>query len=530
MSNRASAVVRGLTVLCALSTTVLWGQDHPPVTSVKPPFSGAALPGQNKYLSPSRRMEPLSKEVQKWSGFSYTSDPTTLMPEVGYGFDSITSEVKLPCVVERDKDLEPPQSLGQDGHMNVEFVTDAESFSSQLNFSASASFGMGVFSADTSVNYFRSNKLTTYSSYLLISSTQRNQQQELADYHLTQAAQKVLKNKKTGLADFIKLCGDEYFVGKVTGGDILAILRALSSTDSEQSSINATLSASAYGNDVNASVSQQLQSLKSQGQLQIEITRHGPAEDWPHGTVDELLEYGRTFPSKVKAASTGAWPIEYQAIRYREVDQSITPEQSKFFDTESNYVRKLYTRRSAVTYVVGHPSDFAGFDPNKASKELDDLFDEISRVDQAALNCAADSGKCTPLNHKQIPLSPDRPGWVKIDPKRYTPAPVGGVFGDDAKLLEVQGFWFAHCDGNGNFLLSSPNQNNQITFTNRKTGVPQIAGVYQHPILLPPDNDASFMVVDGPPSKVPAVYLDNCPGDPSIAVRVSRPLYPEDFH
>jgi hypothetical protein len=97
----------------------------------------------------------------------------------------------------------------------------------------------------------------------------------------------------------------------------------------------ATLHAAAYGNSLDVSTRQKLESLRTQGKIELDILRKGPAEDWPHANIEELIEYARTFPKKVASNTGNAWTIEYITRDYDQLLNRtlLTEEQIKFYDS-----------------------------------------------------------------------------------------------------------------------------------------------------------------------------------------------------
>jgi hypothetical protein len=214
---------------------------------------------------------------------------------VGVGYDSVSSQLKPRCVVETSANLPPAESLGQNGTFLVNYVTSEDDIARALGIDGSASFGNGIFSADASVQYLSSSKITQYSSYLMVSSTNKNSQQLLTHYHLTSAAKRALKQ---GLPRFVQLCGDQFVSGIVTGGSLSAVISASSTTTAEQIDANATLHAAGWGGSIDLATQSKLQTFLSNGRLNINVIRQGPAEPWPTATVADFISYAQQFPQK----------------------------------------------------------------------------------------------------------------------------------------------------------------------------------------------------------------------------------------
>ena len=229
----------------------------------------------------------------------------------------------------------------------MNYVTSESDIARALGINGSASFGNGIFSADASVQYLSSSNVTQYSSYLMVTSTNKNAQQLLTRYHLTSDAKKALKQ---GLPQFVALCGDQFVSGVVTGGSLSAVISASSKTTAEQIDANATLHAAGWGGSVDISTQSKLQTYLSNGRLDIKVIRQGPAEPSPTGTVADFVAYAQSFPQKVAVGSTSAWVISYVTQTYDEIYQKwdAPPSQIAFFNAEGPYISR-YIRIGTIT-------------------------------------------------------------------------------------------------------------------------------------------------------------------------------------
>jgi hypothetical protein len=185
----------------------------------------------------------------------------------------------------------------------------------------------------------------------------------------------------------------------------------------------------------------------------------------------------------------------------------------------------LYARKAGLSYIRNHPQEFGTFSQTTLDQEVGILAAEINNIRNFAFACGRDSRKCQLPRHLDVPAPPDRVvGWQNVDPRIPRPIAFGGVSGEDKKIVEVRGAWYANCPGKAG--LQGPKDNNELTFHNRKTGE-DIKTSWFGPMLGPPDSDVLFRVLDGPTEPL---YADNCPVPGNeIQIRIFAPVYPGEF-
>jgi hypothetical protein len=401
-------------------------------------------------------------------------------------------------------------------------VTSEDDLARSLGVSANASFGNGVFSADASVQYLSSTKLTSYSSYLLVTSSNQNARQLLTHYTLTNEAKSALRS---GLPQFVKLCGDQYVSGLVTGGSISAVLSASSSTTAEQEDASATLHAAGFGGSLDASVKSKLQTYQDNGRLNIQIIRQGPAEAWPAGTVTDLISYAQAFPAKVAGNSKSAWTTFYLVSSYNEIFEkwNAPASQVAFYLREGPYLRQLYQARNDYTYISNNSSQFGATSSIKLNNEISVLGSEIGRVQGAANTCLSDPTECPQLAHLTLAAVSSRvEPWVPIDSTLNTYRQYFTVVAPDQKVLELQGDFWTQC-GNHAAGRFGPTQWD-VQFVSTKTGAVLFDSSYPgRPLKVPQDAVVNIHVIDFAPG-------DNCGVDnDGPTARLFTPVFPDDY-
>lgn len=446
--------------------------------------------------------------------------------DVGKGYDSFRGAAMKGCVEYSGAQTDLTQQTGdpQAGHLNLTHSTSSEEFASSLAINAAASFAFGVYSGDLSVSYSHSEKLNRYSEYLLVSTHVENERRILKKPVLSALGRRAASK---GPTTFFLTCGDQFIEGYVNGGEFTAIVNASSSSKEEQTDASLTLHAAASGSgSLDLSVKQKITNLQNEGRLSVDVTRKGPAENFPKLTVLELIEYARTYPSKVSSSSKNAWTISYLTSDYTGLVEfpKYNPVQRRVMNRLAQQVRQLYYRRASLLYIKANPAQFLPFEETHLDSELKQLTQSIDDVTGAAEDCGQDAKNCKPPQEINVPSAPDRMGTSTIvDPSLEGWKFVGSSIGADTKVVVVTGSWVNHCENGqpkGRTIL--PGESDQIKMVSRKTGVETFASASK-PGLVPANSDVYYRVGD-----VPGQYFDNCPHD-GIKVYLASPLYPDDY-
>ena len=154
----------------------------------------------------------------------------------GQGFNQSTGEQGRPDAViwnGPDELIQINPGAGQKSQLIFQYVEDFESLKSHLGVAVSASFGMGIYSAEGSASYSRSESHTRFDSYLLIGVKVINPTVVLKNSQLSPAA--IAYISAGDLSSFLTYFGNSYVYGYVTGGEILGIVRYTATSDQQAS-------------------------------------------------------------------------------------------------------------------------------------------------------------------------------------------------------------------------------------------------------------------------------------------------------
>jgi hypothetical protein len=469
--------------------------------------------------------------------------------DFGVGLDSLTDVPKSRCVQFANEDVKPAAALAQKSYLRMDDAHTAEDMANKQGFSFAASFDTGAYSGDASADFARSEKSSRYSENLIINEYVENEVQLLntEKVSLTKEGRKALDS---GLLTFRNLCGDQFIMGKVTGGSISAILNVESDSYESQQTAHLKLHAASAMGSANAAAESEVDELRKAGRLTVSITREGPAEDWPDSTVPELMAYARTYPCKVAVVASSdlkkchdkngkpiephPWTISFLTASYDQFleEKLIEKEQAEFYDRESPYILSAYSYRAGLGYIENHKPQFPPYSDKRMTSEKAKINTEIGKIRAAARDCDADSKKCGVLARVEFGLLPDRANsypWQNVDPTVSFPRGFGSAMGDDKRVVEIAGSWWAHCENNRPVSLHIyPGGSDTVQFK-LLDGSTVSAGSYRGPWLMPKGSTALYYVIDGPPSAVPAVYQDNCLDPDPLRIRIIAPVFPDEY-
>jgi hypothetical protein len=438
---------------------------------------------------------------------------------IGRGYDSATDEIKEQCVVFNGSSNELvtvlPTNSGdpdaQSTYFKITHATDGQELLTSLSINASASFGFGFFSGDAAVSYATSRKITRYGEYLVINERVLNLTQFLKNIALTPAAQKVVNNP----FKFRKMCGDQFLVGIVTGGEFAAIFNASSTTEEQQTSASLAFSASALGNSLDVQTTTKLSDLVNQGRLEMEILRKGPSDDIPNPTIDAIKAYAQALPGKVKPHGGTPWPIEMSTKGYGSLGPAVTDAQSSFLDAAGSQYMQLRRFISGLEYVNDHQDMFGGFDSAKYGVEHTSALQDAAALQLAAGVCAKDATKCSRPAFVRPRELPGRISWKPINPTEDAWTEIAVVQADTTFVVEARGQFSFISSGNnwypasvGFFLI-----HNNLTGQDEKLPANRIYPVNKFAAV-------SYRIFD-------SYYPDNRPRpDDPLRAAVYEPVYP----
>lgn len=468
----------------------------------------------------------------------------------GKGYDSITGQIKpTVCVSGKPKPLNDGNP--QKGELEYEQTNSLEKLSAFAQTSVAASYGNGAFSADAFYSTMSEKKYSKFIEHLIIKAVIENQRKVLPEDKLKpESLTSVAKTAwKQGPEKFRDLCGDMFVGGEITGGEFMALFSGETSSTEEQNNMSASLTAAGKGSWGEASggvsVETRVNTYSNQGKIQVKILRKGPQEEFPQLSVKELIEYARTFPTRINGkvatlsnSSYEPWTLAWIATDYKAL--GLVP---KDLGLQNSSVQKAMLLRSLIQRANGldfmldskHSAEFGEFDHSKAQAELNAINEKISGLKTSVMACVnakikkkSDSDECNKYLKETVAEIPDRKQELHLNPKVdglteivITPKGVSGV-------LDIKGKWW-HDARNGfighncsPYMCTDGVPRNYVPITNLENSR-HINVVLHNPIRLPQNSVVYFLTHD-------SIRYDNAtPPEDHLRAVFFRPLYPEDF-
>ncbi|NOT86338.1 MAG: hypothetical protein HOP02_16500 [Methylococcaceae bacterium] len=466
---------------------------------------------------------------------------------IGKGYDSITGEVKSTVCVSGTP-IPLADGTPQAGNMDYEQTNSLEKLSAFSQTSVAASYGNGAFSADAFYTTLSEKKYSRFNEHLMVKVAVENQRELLPVDRLNPNSLKKDAKKawKKGQEEFRSLCGDMFIVGKITGGEFMALFSGETSSTEEQNSMAASLNAAGKGTwgqaSGSATVEERINQYYKDGKIQAKILRKGPHEEFPQLNVKDIIEYARTFPNRVKGNEAtlanntySPWTIAWIATNYKAL--GLVPKDSGLLNNsikKATLLRSLVQRANGLVFMLDqkHTDEFGDFDHGKARAEIIKINNKIADLRLSVTTCVnakikikIESEECKkdldetvleiPARKKELPLDPSVDGLTAIvtTPKGIT------------KVLDLKGTWFYDARSGFYGNRCSPSNNcldNYTPITNLENGK-HLNVVFRRPIRLPQNSTVYFLTHDSHrgDNKTP-------PSDPLKAI-FYEPLYPDDF-
>jgi hypothetical protein len=344
--------------------------------------------------------------------------------------------------------------------LQLRHTSDSSKFLQYFGISAEASFGLGAWSLDGAVNYYRSRSISRFAEYLVVRSRVLRPVKALTNLYLTPLATALISipDEQLRTESFFRTCGDGFVEGIQTGADFAAVVEFTAVSSEEQSKLSGKLNAvvTGYGSG-HLEVFNDLQQLATSSDTHIEYLRHGPNEEPPEPSVANLqgiISYAKDYGTHMTGHE---YPIMAVTNDY---DVTQVENQPDMRPPSRNVTRVTNFTAAAAKRLAAVIDDLADFDfaehhrdqfgsPNEALRKADKKQLEAyqQNLEDLVQTCVEDGTavKCDVRDLKDEPTVavPRRPNWVDIDVKQFAGTDVGTVPPNEQRILEVRGQWRA---------------------------------------------------------------------------------------
>jgi hypothetical protein len=364
---------------------------------------------------------------------------------VGSGIDSITGEVKGPCIVHAGNEQLPTPTVPI-GRFHAELTNSIDKFleSQKVDVVGSMHYS-GVFSGQNASHYLTSSEVSSYATNLTILMKVKSEPQLLQNYTLTGPAQEACNN-----GTFRKECGDELVRGLVRGGGFEAVFSASSSTTNQNKEVSDNLNVVATAINTQASLSADylntLNRWRNEGRLNVDYLWKGILHGLPQLNPDDIVRYA-LHPENIQE------PIVVEYILYpywqsqcSDIKREMANEQVDYFNVVDKYLLNLYKSLNEYRYISDHLEDFALDSSNSVDKVISKISDEIKRVETRNSACLKDKNECAVSGQEiQLETLPKQPYfWEVLNPAANSPdlekTKISAVATNDPSILELTGF------------------------------------------------------------------------------------------
>lgn len=355
--------------------------------------------------------------------FDFATDPSM---SVGAGFDTIRLQVLGDCV-ERTPLEAPEGASGQNTTFALQQIESYDSLIKGLSLSASASVKAAIGSVEGRTTMARSISINNYSLYALASVLVENAPKRMRDVKLNENARNVLSS---GGPDALRtMCGDEFVVGLITGGEFRAIIEISTRSEEEKANISASLSGSYKLFSGEAQFQETLQKITSTNKIQVYTYQSGGVGQTIAIEPKKMIENAVNFPNLVKGEQ--ARPIAALTQNYRTLplppgpsplDVAAQHEVINFLASlTNNYMKNI----NNISYILGYSREFKSPDIEGLSNAMNIYSENLNKIRSAASKCYSDLKKCDiptnlvgvninlPERHRKIEDYCNKPVFIK---------------------------------------------------------------------------------------------------------------------
>ncbi|MFI2735950.1 hypothetical protein [Streptomyces sp. NPDC018711] len=255
----------------------------------------------------------------------------------GIGFNSLTGAIRGYPLIRRN-----PEPIEHAGGQTVRYylnkVESVEELKTQLGLSVEVDAQFGLFGASAKFEFAKSSAFNSYSVFLVARVEVTNAFQQLIDPAFDEPALELLR-KADGYEQFRDQFGDSFIFGMQTGGEFCAVLELLTTSQSDQQSLSASLQGSYGAFGAETSFTQSMRRATENRFLKVSMYQAGGVGTQVTSSVEEVLAKVRTFAAEVQAQAV---PYTAKIIDYTTLDAPLV----SWIDRE--------TARTVLIQYAGH--------------------------------------------------------------------------------------------------------------------------------------------------------------------------------
>jgi hypothetical protein len=383
---------------------------------------------------------------------------------VGYGYNSSTLQ-PLGKVVENDKAyLDTSNFSGQTVTKILERVTSKSSLYNKLGIDAKASLKYGAFKGSASMSLLQTSSVNSYSDYLLLKVSVINSPLILRQSILTNYALAVANASKER---FKERYGNEFFYGKITGGEMVCLFEFQSNSSTSKKNIKAAVDIAVKTMVAKGSASTAMEKLDSAlsetVSTKVYFFRKGDEGQLVSNNIDSIAKYADQFPAKVQnntgkpvviaLLSKPIITVENMPISIKARDYLAFNKQSYFLDSIASQILKIQDANANYSFVSDNSNQnlFVSTTIDSATISLEKNKASINSLKLLYDNCETAIGNCSsnapPIAYDTyMPKSRE----IEVEAEKPTPKEIELVNGrillaeipfGETKTIEFRGTW-----------------------------------------------------------------------------------------
>lgn len=312
---------------------------------------------------------------------------------VGSGYDALSGETKDRCL----KPTALTRAGGQDSQsQSVTFqlkrVDSYIDLQSELQMSASGTYRSGIYKHSARVQYMRSLKYNSFSSFMLVSVKVVNATETLEHFDIKPAARELLQKSPES---FYRICGDRFISGRTTGGELLAVVEFHSTSREEKERVDARIRSGGGVFQAAGDFHRAISEMSRLATVNITTIRNGGTGKLP--AITDLADAALQFPEQM-AQKEKPWVYSFQTHDYNLLSTSTADpfplnRQKAFLEASVATRSRALALRNDIEYVLSKPDEFeklAKSELKKLESTKKRLEDIIFKYDQQALLCFSD--------------------------------------------------------------------------------------------------------------------------------------------
>lgn len=289
-----------------------------------------------------------------------TSDGA-LLP-LGQGQDSFAMRRRGFALTVADDTVRRDTS-GQRIRYQVEKVDSMSELKATLDIGASASFSGLLGSGSAKARFVGSQEVSAFHVHLVVRCTVDSGRTGLGRFALGQEARDLLAGEPVDLPGFHRRYGDEFVSAVTTGGELVVLYEFRTTSATHRRQVSAALEGAIGGVKGQGDLAETFQRIQSTTRVHLELFVDGGHGTLPRLDAQEILEFSRTFPERLREGA-GAVILREETTDYQAAEGFPAhldlpyADNRLLLDELAHLYDAITTHQAALAYMRRHPDQF----------------------------------------------------------------------------------------------------------------------------------------------------------------------------